>query len=161
MIHGTGLSNGSEVDAGVSREVRTELALFSLVKPRVILKIRFVLLAIGFAVEGQDRDGGHLAIAVGNAEVPGNILTGAIGALVDAATSTAFRRGIGIERALTVDAFADHGNLVGWCVEQLQDIISHVHFALRKIICDLRRLIGGIPMGNPPTELFRIFWDGI
>ncbi len=111
MVHGTGLGNGAEADAGVNGEVGAELALLAFVEAGVVLPERFVLLALGLIVEGQDRDGGHLAIAGGNTEVPGNILAGAIGALVDASANSALRRGIGIERTLTVDAFTNHDNL--------------------------------------------------
>jgi len=108
VVHGTGLSNGAEVDAWVHREVGAELALLALVEAGVVLPKRFVLLTLGLAVEGQDCNGSHLAIARGDAEVSGNVLTGALGTLVDAAACALLRRGIGIEGALAVDAFTDH-----------------------------------------------------
>jgi len=120
--------------------VRTELALLALVEAGVVLPERFVLLAICLVTERQDRDGGHLAITRGNTEVPRNILAGALGALVDAAACALLRRRIGIESAFTVDAFADHGNLIALLVEQLQDITSLPNFAPGEIIYDLTEL---------------------
>jgi hypothetical protein len=112
VIHGTGLRNSAEADAWVNGGVGTELALFTLVKAGVVLPEGLVLLALRLVIEGEDGDGGHLAIARGHTEVTRNILTGALGALVDAAACTLLRRRIGIESAFTVDAFADHRNLL-------------------------------------------------
>lgn len=150
MIHGTRLRNSAEVDTWVNGSVRAKLALFSAVQARIISPKRFVRFTIRFIVERQDRDGSHLAIARGNTEVPGNILTRALGALVDAPTCALLRRRIGIERAFAVDAFADHEKPlgVGGWVEQLQDITLSGNFALGEIICDLTGLIVGWDGGN-------------
>ncbi len=115
MVHGTRLRDGAETDARIRGEVGTELAGLAFVETAVVLPERLVLLALLGVTEGEDGDRGHFAVAACHAEIAGNILAGTIGTLIDAATGPALGVRIGVEHAFTVDAFADHGNLVcGW-----------------------------------------------
>lgn len=113
MVHGTGLRNSAKTDTGIRGEVGAKLAGFAFVKAAVILPKRLILIALLSVAEREDGDGCHFTVAACYAKVARNILTCALGTLVDTAADTTLCRRIGIERVLTVYALADHGNLVG------------------------------------------------
>ena len=142
MIHSATLRNGTKFDTGIRGEVGTKLARLALVQTGIIGPERLVLFALLGVTKGENGDRGHFAIATRHTEVPGNILAGALGALIDAPTSTLLRRRISIESAFTVDTFADHGNLVALLVEHHHSISPVINFALGEITCERCRING-------------------